>query len=171
MELLTNTTSLALWQDVVRRAEGQCDVILDEHLESYLVMLLNRYTNRPEMINRVIATAFLEAIDLPNQQRLFSLQEVGDQCLLFAGLFPKIAEKRQVKLGYFVDMGRSAYSAISDTTNDLYGNLAIQFVILMDILQSIRTNPELMPMEAYEQWQELGSQRAYKILLGYTSKA
>lgn len=169
MGLLTSTTSLALWQDVIKHAENRCSVTLEQELEAYLVSLLIRYTNKPEVLKQIVATAFMEALQQRENQRNMSLQYVGDQCLLFAGLFPRIAEKRHVKLSYFIDLGRSSYAAISSKADDLYGSLAIQFVVLMDVLQSIRQYPDLLPLEAYDQWIEVGSQRALKILGEYTS--
>lgn len=77
--------------------------------------------------------------------------------------------KKLVKISYFVDLGRSAYTSISYDTNNLFKLLAFQFVGLMDVLQSIRPHPDLLPLEAYEQWQEVGSQRALKILREYTN--
>ena len=168
MTVYTETTSLILWQDLIRYAEHRCSVRLKQDLESYLVSLLMRYTNKPELVNQLIATAFLNAMQKREEERHLSLQHVGDQCLLFAGLFPRVAEKRHVKVSYFVDLGRSAYAAISHTTNDLYGSLALQFVALMDVLQSIRPDTDLLPLEAYDQWHDVGSQWAYKVLQSYT---
>src|SRR5437016_2911471 len=108
MNLLTNETVLILWQDVVKNAEDRCSISLKEELEAYLVSLLVRYTNKPEVAKQVLATAFMEALQRRANQRNVSLQHVGDQCLLFAGLFPRVAEKRHVKINYFVDLGRSA---------------------------------------------------------------
>lgn len=167
MTLLTSTTPRVLWQDVVKHAETRCAITLEGELENYLVSLLMRYTSQPEIAKQIFATAFLEALQLREHERSVSLQHVGDQCLLFAGLFPKAAAKRHVKIGYFVDIGRSAYGAISKTTDDLYGSLAIQFVVLMDVLQSIQPHAELMPFEAYEQWEQVGSQRAFELLKNY----
>ena len=96
------------------------------------------------------------------------MKEVGDHCLLFAGLFPRAAEKRLVKISYFVGLGQGAYSTISQCTDDLYGLLALQFVVLTDVLQSIRQGYDLLPLEAYEQWNDTGSQRALRILQEYT---
>lgn len=170
MGLLTNATPLALWQDVIKKAENRCLVTLKEELEAYLAALLIRYTNKPDLLKQIVATAFIEALQQQHEnQRIMQLQHVGDQCLLFSGLFPRIAEKRHVKLSYFVELGRSSYAAISNKTNDLYGLLAIEFVVLMDVLQSIRQYPDLLPLEAYDQWLEVGSQRAFKILSEYTS--
>ena len=168
MSLLTQSNALALWQDVVKHAEDRCSIALKEDLEAYLVSLLIRYTNQPDVAKQIFATAFLKALNLRERERIVSLQHVGDQCLLYAGLFPHIAEKKHVKTSYFVDLGRSAYAAISNKTNDLYSSLALQFVVLMDVLQSIRPHSDLLPLEAYEQWNELNSQRALKILQEYT---
>lgn len=169
MSLLTNASPLALWQDVIKKAENRCSVSLQEDLEAYLAFLLIRYTNKPDLFKQIVAHAFLEALQQPENQRIMQLQYVGDQCLLFSGLFPRVAEKRHVKIGYFVDLGRSSYAAISSKSDDLYALLAIQFVALMDVLQSIRQTPDLLPLEAYDQWVEVGSQRALKILREYTS--
>jgi predicted alternative tryptophan synthase beta-subunit len=166
MNVMTQSSTLVLWQDVVKQAEHQCQISLKTELESYLVCLLMRYTNKPEILKQVIATTFLEAIS--NQHERFVLQSVGDHCLIYAGLFPKTAEKRLVKLSYFVDMGQGAYGKISQYANDVYSLLATQFVALMDILQSIRSDQTLLPLEAYEQWEQVGSQRALRILQSYT---
>ena len=80
------------------------------------------------------------------------------------GLYPDI-EKDKVK--YFVDLGRSAYATLSGKATDLYGLLAMQFVVLMDVLQSVNQRNVLMPIEAYELWNELGSQRALNSLREY----
>lgn len=169
MHLLINATTPALWHEVVKDAENSCSVSLKGELEAYLIALLMRYTNKPEILKQVLATAFLRALELREMERNMSLQTVGDHCLLFAGLFPRLALSKNVKLRYFVDLGQSAYSAISKETNDLYSSLALQFVVLMDVLQSIRSDPNLEPLEAYEQWDEIGSQRALKILQSYTN--
>ncbi|OGT38827.1 MAG: hypothetical protein A3F12_04785 [Gammaproteobacteria bacterium RIFCSPHIGHO2_12_FULL_38_14] len=168
MDLLTSHSSLTLWQEVVKHAEHRCSVLLQKELEAYLVTLLNHYTNKPEILRQVFAMAYLDACHLEENARRTSLQAVGDQCLLFTGLFPHAIQRRMVNISYFVDIGRSAYASISVHGNDLYGSLAIQFIVLMDILQSIRSDHDLLPLEAYEQWQSLGSERALKILKQYT---
>lgn len=100
------------------------------------------------------------------------MQEVGDKCLLFSGLFPNITTKRHVKIGYFVNLGQAAYGVISKTKNDIYSALSEQFIPLMDVLQTIRRysveHPDLLPMQAYELWNETGSQRAFSILKQYS---
>jgi hypothetical protein len=168
MNVMTGPHSILLWQDVVRNAEKECAVSLENALEEYLISLLFKYINKPDAIGKVFATAFLQAMQQQPYQRHHALQQVGDECLLLTGLFPRVANKRCVKIRYFVDLGQAAYTAISNRAkNDLYNRLAVRFVLLMDVLQSIRQYNDLLPFEAYEQWYELGSQRAFKILQSY----
>src|SRR5688572_422917 len=112
MKLLVNSTPIALWHDIVSEAQRTCAISLGVELEAYLVVLLMRYTNKPEVIKKIIATQFLQS------KRLQALQDVGDQCLLFSGLFPNLAEKRLVKISYFVNLGRTAYNTMSKKNND-----------------------------------------------------
>ncbi len=163
-------TSFSLWQEVIQHAESRCAVRLNQQVESYLISMLIRHMDKPELCKQVFAIAFLEALQLQSHQRHLSLQEIGDQCLIYAGLFPLAAEMRHVKISYFVNLGQSAYGNISRTGNDLFASLALDFVVLMDVLQSTRPFHDLLPLQAYEQWHELGSQRAFKILQEYTRK-
>jgi hypothetical protein len=168
MTLLTSHSPLILWKDVIKFAENRCSITLHEDLETYLISLLMRYTNKPEVAHQIFATSFLEAMQLRQNQRNLSLQTVGDGCLLFAGLFPHAAEKKHVKISYFVDLGRSSYASISGRESDLYCLLALRFVTLMDVLQTIQHNAQLLPLQAYEQWNEVGSQHALQLLQAYT---
>lgn len=165
MSLLVNDNPHVLWHETIKEAENRCSVQLDQHLEIYLVSLLTRYTDKPDMVKRLFATALLEALEKAEAERNVMLQRVGDECLIFSGFFPRAAEQRHVNIRYFVDIGRSAYSNMSHT---LFDNLATEFVSLMDVLQSIKSDVDLLPLEAYEQWEMLGSKRALKILQGYS---
>lgn len=168
MNLLTGESPAALWQSVVRTAEEQCSITLNEELESYLVTLLIRYSNKPEVAQQVFALKFLEALQHGQQIRQTSLQHLGDHCLLYAGLYPRVAETKHVSISYFVDLGRSAYANVAKNPKDVYWSLALEFVTIMDVLQSIRQYPDLLPLEAYEQWISVGSQHALQILQMYS---
>lgn len=168
MKLLVGSTPVALWRDIIHEAEAACTISLKQELEAYLVFLLMRYTDKPEVMRAIMASEFLNGVRHGRKQQELAFQEVGDKCLLFSGLFPHIAEKRLVKVSYFVDLGQSAYSNLSRKHSDLYGMLARHFVPLMDTLQAIRKYskeyPDLLPLEAYELWNDSGSQRAYQVL-------
>ena len=172
MAIMTHPGDITIWYEIVHDAEKSCSVTLQQEVESYLVFLLIRYLRRPELVSSVMATCFLDALQAPLVARNEMLRAIGDQCLLLSGLYPDVAKKRRVRIGYFVGLGRSAYVASSAVTDDLYAQLGGLFVPLMDVLQSLRHSdsrfPDLLPMEAMELWSETGSRRALSILKQYT---
>lgn len=156
----------AQWQSLVSEAEQFNGVQLEPNHESYLVHTLVRYTSNTEMVKRIMALEYLNAMQHPGSQRQDELRDVGDQCLLFAGLFPMRARRRQVKVSYYVELGRSAYQVIGDSEHDwsdIYAEMATEFVTLMDTLHAIRklgNNHELDAMGAYELMMDSNSQQA-----------
>lgn len=166
MNLIIPDSSPALfWAKIIHEAEADCMVNLHHELEAYLATLLVRFTNQPQFIKELMAIEFLQSLKLRRQERILALQGVGDKCLLFTGLFPQLAQKRLVKISYFVGIGQSAYDAASRRKSDVFKQLALHFVPLMDVLQSVRIPAqELLPLEAYELWQDTGSQRAFRAL-------
>ena len=159
-------SQVAQWQKLVSDAETLNGVKLNEELESYLVFTLMRFTQRPEMVARVMALDYLEAMLQAGSISHEQMRDVGDQCLLLAGLFPQRAQKRRVKVSYYVDLGRSAYQHISESLANmatLYAHLATEFIPAMDTLQAIRVlggQQVLDPMMAFELWQDTGSVQA-----------
>lgn len=173
MKVLSNATPVAIWHEVILEAEGHCGTHLQTELEAYLVFMLVRYMNQPSIVQQIMASHFLEAIHAGYHESELLLQRVGDICLLFSGFFPGIAEKRKVNIPYFIQLGRTAYSTISQSNDDIYHQLDLQFVPVMDVLQAMRQYskecPDLLPLQAYELWHECGSQRAFSILQLYSS--
>lgn len=176
-KILLEPTATAHWQSLVLEAESACDCALSEDMESYLVFLLMRFVGKPEMANSVMAIDYLQSLMSQGRVREESLRDVGDRCLLFSGLFPKRANRRRVKISYFVDLGRSAYAQLSQCRDEADGfffrKLSLGFVPLMDILQAIREigadTPVLSAMEATELWQDTGSQQARKTAQSYSA--
>ena len=171
-KILDQPGDMSQWQALVAEAEELCGIKLDEELESYLVFTLMRYLRRPEMAHRILALDFLEALQSSRQQRSQVLRDVGDQCLLVSGLFPRQAERRRVRVSYYVDLGRSAYQNLAESltkTAQLFEHLAEEFIAAMDTLQAIRVLGQqgsgLLPVEAYELWQDTASRQAYEQLL------
>jgi len=171
--LVIHPTPTAQWHALINEAQSAAQCQLDEDLESYLVFLLIRFTTRPEMHSRIMANDFLDECQSPNNHQHERWRDIGDHCLLFSGLFPQQAQRRLVSLGYFVALGQNAYSQIADSEyhpdigshTELYADLANEFVLLMDILHSMRTlhhdnDPLLQPLQAYELWMQTGSQHA-----------
>ena len=99
-----------------------------------------------------------------------SLQEVGDKCLLFSGLFPECAERKRVTVGYFVQVGQIAYEQLSlkvpDSTALVFEQLCEGFINVMDVLQSMRPsiNQRIQNNGGIDFWKDNKSKEALKYL-------
>jgi hypothetical protein len=167
--LILDATPQAQWQSLVHEAQASCERRLDETLESYLVFLLMRFTRNPHCLERVMAEDYLRSFACRHAERIERLKDVGDHCLLFSGLFPQQAERRLVSIGYFVNLGRSAYLHLAGLLGEgramLYGHLSDAFVALMDILQAMREldgGSILTPLQTLELWRDTRSRRCYQ---------
>jgi len=171
-DLLLHPTSTAQWHALVTEAQKAAHQHLEETLESYLVFLLMRYVTEPALASRILAIEYLNGVHTEGRERRSKLRDVGDQCLLYSGLFPQRADRLRVKISYFVNLGRSAYAEVSSTARenpgDLYEQLAESFVGLMDILQTLRDLGSqqacLTPLNAIELWRDTGSDHARRTL-------
>ena len=117
-ELVIHTSATAEWLSLVNEAESAAALHLDEEMQSYLVFLLMRFTESPELAASVLAMEYLQSMRSQGRVGQDQLRNVGDKCLLYSGLFPERAERRRVKISYFVDLGRSAYQQLSDPVED-----------------------------------------------------
>ena len=175
--IIVESSSTAQWQKLIIEAEDACDFQLNEDMESYLVFLLMRFLEKPEFTSKIMAMDYLHSFIAQGQAQQDKLRDVGDHCLLFSGLFPKIAERRQVKISYYVGMGRTAYRHLGDTCksqlHDFYHQVAESFVPMMDILHVVRGINQraqlLSPLEAFELWGDTQSEQALKSLRSVTA--
>lgn len=168
-QLVLEPTSMAQWQSLVHEAQASCDRHLDEMLESYLVFLLMRFSDKPHCTSRIMAEEFLRTQACTGKQRLERLRDVGDHCLIFSGLFPQLAERRMVRVSYFVNLGQSSYRQAAELIDRgrsaVYGHLSEAFVVLMDILHAMRElggQATLTSLQALDLWHDTGSRRCYQ---------
>lgn len=161
-------TSTAHWHRLVCEAEQQAQRSLSVDLQSYLVFLLQRFLDKPEIAGRILALDYLKSFRIAGQRQITKLREVGDICLLHAGFFPQRARRRRLSVNYYVDLGVGAYYQLHHNTahrqGQLYEHLYEGFIPAMDVLQTIRnmggSQPLLDPLTAHELWQHTGSKQA-----------
>lgn len=170
-DLILEPTTTALWQRLVREGAQASGYVLEEDLEAYLMMLLQRFTRRPEMVHAIMGRDYLRAQTFDKRQRAEHLRDVGDQCLLYTGLFPGIAHKRRVTINYFIDLGRTAYfelaGVLTQGAKQLFLSLAEAFVSLMDTLITLRARPALYDLSVlgqFDLWAQNGSREALRAL-------
>jgi hypothetical protein len=140
--LILHPTDTSQWHALVYDAQAKTSLVLAESMESYLVFLLMRFSQSPELLGSILSMDFLEALNLSGTQRTEHLQAVGDKSLLLCGLFPELANKRRVGLEYFSDMGQAAYLTAGELHNhqlsDLYLQLGEKFPLMQTVLQAMR---------------------------------
>lgn len=133
----------ALWHDLVCEGEQRRHLVLGETLESYLVFALMRHCGDAALARRTMALDWLQAHESPMTPD--RLRDVGDRCLLIAGLFPQLAVQRRVSNDYYIDLGRGAYASAAMRAprceRSLFAELAQAFRSLVDVLDAIRASP------------------------------
>ncbi len=162
--LVMEPSETSQWYSLVLEAEGYSQCELTETSESYLVFLLHRFAQKPEIAKSVLGLSFLNSMNAIGKNKIDMLRDVGDQCLLFAGFFPEQASKRLVNVGYFIDLGRTAYDEISNfhsyDTAEIFSELTDEYLHMLEILHAIRNmNDEnrITPLLAMEIWQKTNS--------------
>lgn len=142
-KLILHPTDISQWYALIHEAQVSAQIRLDENIESYLVFLLQRFSQTPQLLESVMATDFLEAMQTGGKRQIEFLRAVGDKSLLLCGLFPGIATRRHVSIDYYTGMGRSAYLTISERQerplSELYFQLSECFLGMQKILQSLRS--------------------------------
>lgn len=165
--LILHASSTAQWHTLLGEAQQQSTICLKEELEAYLVFLLIRFTEQPSLASSVLALEFLQGCQtISDPIKQYQLKEVGDKCLLYAGLFPGRAQKRRLKVNYFIKLGKTAYLTLSNyqfPEEPLFNSLAQQFTQLMDVLQFMRGSLSAIDLlESLELWHETGSRAAWE---------
>lgn len=171
-ELILKTGATAQWQQLVCDAESRCGARLDEDAQSYLVFLLMRYLRRSDLLRRLLAMAYLQAMASQGRRRADRLRDVGDECLLLGGLFPGQIRRRRVTLEYVIDLGRGAYGELGASDGcdlaGLFGKLAQDFPLLLDVLGELRRHRDASSLDtlarAARRFLETGSPAARREL-------
>ncbi len=140
--LILHPTDTSQWYALVTEAEAALRLNLNENTESYLVFLLQRFMQTPELIESVVALDCLTALQSPTQLQIEQLKTIGDKSLLVCGLFPGLATRRHVTVDYYSKMGQAAYLTVSElqerASAELYLQLSQHFPNLQKILQAMR---------------------------------
>lgn len=142
MKTIRQGNPTELWHALVLEGEQKRNLALGEDLESYLVFALMRHLGDGALATRILALDWLNATEVAAaQEGADALREVGDRCLLVAGLFPRLTERRRVDDDYFVRLGRGAYAGAAIRTRraeaGLFEQLVEAFHSLVDVLRAL----------------------------------
>jgi hypothetical protein len=144
---------LALWHDLVRDGEAHAGIALGEAVQSYLVFVLMRYLRDSALAAHVLALDWLAAAEQTGRVRADALRDVGDRCLLVAGRFPGLAQRRRVASDYFATLGSSAYCGVAESARDghaaLFAELARRFGAMVRVLGALPRTDEAAASPAW----------------------
>ena len=125
--------------DIVLESEYKLGVNLDHETEAYVVQLVARYIDRPNINKDPIATKMLSGMQMPKEQKKSVLKEVADECLLIDGL--SLGKNRWPSVRYYQDIGKIAYSNVAYITNPpetFFEELASNFSLISTVIGKIK---------------------------------
>jgi hypothetical protein len=112
---------------IVRETQDTHGYELPEHLESYVVMLLASYVERPNFLpNNSFAESYLSL------NKRMDAKQLGDTCLFVSGVFPSYGERKGLSKSYYVNIGIGSYSTMY---GELFGELATHFNFLSTFIE------------------------------------
>lgn len=150
----------------------------------YLVNLLTSYTASKRFFDRTaegltlkpLAGLYAEAVAAESaDERNQILQRLGDLALFISGVFADSLNRKAVDVDYYIAMGGSAYSYLSDAGRhgcgerwrahgEVFDELATNFVAFVDVLDEASESAQFRNsrdvMRVYELWLRTGSRRA-----------
>jgi hypothetical protein len=174
------------FRDSVHAALERQRVEVEDHTEHYVVNLLTMFarsealfdgaSGRPRM--KPLALMLAEASEAPtHEDRLRTLQRLGDVSLFMAGFFAQGFARRLVDIDYHIAMGGRAYGTLADSCRTgargralgaVFTELAHKFQRLVDALNDVsemaHRHDHRDVLRQYEIWLKTGSPRAHGIL-------
>ena len=161
-------------------------VEVDPHATHYVVNLLTLFSRSDELYQddgetyglRPLALMLADAAVAPSAaERNYSLQRIGDVALFISGFFADSLIDKPVDIDYYIHMGENAYGSLSEEVRgtfrgnsfaNTYKELAINFQILVDVLNEVRDEArqesDVDLLRTYEIWLKTGSKRAIGLL-------
>jgi len=165
------------FRDLLQTAMRTQDVSSSEDTEFYLVKLLEAFAHAERgWFDRPLALEYLESFHAPLAHRYGQLKRVGDTALFVSGLFMESLHRKLVSSDYYMQIGRTAYTHLSDLSNDvgvlpgdLFAELADRFSDFVRVLAEISFERlfrgDVHTLRVYTRWMYTRSERDARWLL------
>lgn len=180
--LITETSLQEYFQSSISDALDNQNVEAGADTIHYVVNLLTSFSRAEALFERTrdgvmvrpLALLYAEAVEgATAEERNRALRRLGDVALFISGVFSQSLNRCVVDIDYYVSMGGSAYSHLSETMrgtdrgralSGIYYELASKFVAFVDVLGEVSEAPNcnnsLDVLRQYEIWLRTGSERA-----------
>jgi len=169
------------FQQTLAAALTSQQVTAEEDTVYYLVNLLDYFAKSENLFSTtedgthipplaVLYAHAMETNDMDTRQQL--LRRLGDIALIVGGVFPGSLSRKLVDVDYYIGMGGSAYSYLSDIAysswqhrplSGVYAELSAKFKRFVDVLAEVSENSHLNSsqdtLRLYEIWAKTGSPR------------
>jgi hypothetical protein len=174
------------FRDSVHAALERQRVGVEDHTEHYVVNLLTMFARSEALFDttpdgprlKPLALMLAEAAEARSrEERLRTLQRLGDVSLFMAGFFAQGFARRVVDVDYHIAMGGQAYGTLANACRlsasgralgSVFAELAQKFQRLVDALNDVselaHRHDQRDVLRQYEIWLKTGSPRAYGIL-------
>ncbi len=181
-QLITETSLQEYFQNSVADALENQNVEAATDTVHYVVNLLTSFSRAERLFERTrdgvmirpLALLYAEAVEgATSDERNRALRRLGDVALFISGVFSQSLNRRVVDIDYYVAMGGTAYSHLSETMrvsnrgralSSIYNELALKFVEFVDVLgevsEAANCNNDADVLRQYEIWLRTGSRRA-----------
>lgn len=184
--LMSYAKATEFFQQSVTSALSNQNIRASESTVYYIVNLLISFIRSDQLyeltseglVLKPLVLFYADAAEAESiEQRNKALRRLGDIALFVAGMFSESLRRKPVDVGYYVGMGVSAYSHLSETLRgtvrgrafaEVFQELAGKFQKFVDVLAEIsesgQINNNCDVMRWYELWLQTGSKRAAKRL-------
>lgn len=173
------------FRDKVNQSIQNLSLSVSNDAEFYLVNLLTVFTKteylyerdkKGEIVEKALALQLFDSLLAPLDSRITILKHLGDIALYTSGFFGESLVQKMVSLDYYVSMGYSAYSSLSQliaensgkSLKELFEELSLNFVNFVDVLSDVADSTNFKTDQAliklYDRWLNTGSERARKLL-------
>jgi len=181
-QLITETSLQEYFQASLSDALENQNVKAGADTIHYVVSLLTSFSRAEKLFDRTpdgmmirpLALVYAEAVEGKTvDERNRALRRLGDVALFISGIFSQSLNRCVVDVDYYVSMGGSAYSYLSDTMratsrgramSGIYDELASKFVAFVDVLGEVsegaNCSNDIDVLRQYEIWLRTGSTRA-----------
>jgi len=194
-QVITNPSLQAFFHQSVNAAVRNQQLDVSDQSIHYVTNLLTLFSRSEDLFEQTeegvdlkpLALMFADAAaDNSVAGRVRTFQKLGDTALFITGVFADSLNRKLVDVDYYIAMGGSAYSNLSNTfghhyrdaaAQELFNELTEMFVPFVDVLAEVcehaNFNNNSDVMRLYELWLRTGSKRASNRLqkLGITPVA
>lgn len=181
VRVITDMNVVEHFQQTVAAAMANQQVEAEDATVYYLVNLLAYYSKAENLFDATaegplippLALLYAQAMEANDMEtRQYLLRRLGDVALLISGVFPGSLSRKLVDVDYYIGMGGSAFSCLSDMVQGswrvkalrgVYSELSTKFHVFVDVLAEVSENCQLSSsmdtLRLYEIWAKTGSPR------------